>query len=119
MKAVILGLVFVCLIFSPGPASAEELSATAIYEKTLRSSCWVRAGRSYGTGSVVDKARKWVVTSCRVVGTANDANIWFPVYDKGKVVVDRGQFEKMGKPIRSKVIAREVIRDLALIQMES
>ena len=45
----------------------------------------MRAGHSRGTGSLVNKAGKLVLTAAHVVGTAKTANIYFPVFDdKGK-----------------------------------
>jgi len=99
---------------------AEEPSGRAIYDQTLRCTCWVRLPKGFGSGSLVDKSKKWVLTSCHVVQNFKTATVYFPVFDdKGKAIVEHGPFEKASKPVRGKVILRDSSHDLALLELES
>lgn len=98
---------------------ADDPSARQIFERTLRSTCWVRVTKSWGTGSVVDRSRRLVLTSCHVILGKTDATVLFPIQVNGKVVTDRGRFEQLARPVRGKVIASSATVDLALIQLES
>ena len=122
-----------CLI--SGPLYAQGDNTEKIYQRLLRSTVWVVVPKSRnpvtnrvqivsGTGSLVDKARRIVLTNFHVVGRdSENVLVAFPHYQNGKSVAkaERSFYEnliKTGGAIRGKVIAREPKCDLALIQLD-
>jgi serine protease Do len=112
-------------LISPSPARAEE-DAAKIYKTVLRSTCWILHEKGdhlvCGTGSVVDHAKRIVVTNQHVV--ADEAYVYavFPMYDsKNNLISDDGPYFKSlttNKAIKSKVLIRNAKVDLAFIQLE-
>jgi S1-C subfamily serine protease len=122
-----------CLI--AGPIHAQSDNTEKLYQRLLRSTVWVVVPKNKspgtnryvvttGTGSLVDKARRLVLTNFHVVGRDTETVlVAFPVYQNGKTVAvaERSFYQNLlstGRGIRGKVIAREPKCDLALIQLE-
>ena len=95
-----------------------------IYKNTLHSTVWVLAknteGTSSGTGVLVDKDRKLVVTNFHVVGDARAAVIFFPELKDDQPIVSRNHYltnvKRLG--VRGRVVAVDRKRDLALVQLQ-
>jgi len=127
-------LVSACLIPCAVPAQSENTER--IYQRLLKSTVWVVVPRSRdsatnrvqvatGSGSLVDRARRLVLTNYHVVGRDSEhVLVTFPVHQDGKTaaVAERAFYQNMirnGRGIRGKVIAREPRCDLALIQLDT
>jgi S1-C subfamily serine protease len=120
------------------PASGDEES---LYRRGLRASVWVvtvqnkqadhpldlskdgpRLGQirqfSIGSGSVIDLEERLVLTNAHVVGDSEKATVFFPIYQADTPV--KNQLVYWHSSVRSagKVIAHDLRRDLALIQIE-
>src|SRR5437773_2707480 len=65
-----------------------------LYAKALTATAWVSIpGVGDGTGWVVDREQKLVITNKHVVGTATDAVVMFPIYRRGgEVVTFEGEY---------------------------
>ncbi len=75
-------------------------------------------GLSSGTGSLVDRKHRLLVTNVHVVGRAQQVIIHFPAEENGLAQARREYYlERPG--ITGKVVAREERCDLALVQLES
>src|SRR5439155_4712867 len=86
---------------------------------TLKSTCWVITPGGDGTGWVLDREQKLIVTNRHVVGDFNEVKVMFPMYTHGQVVVAEGEYLKVKeKFITGKVLARDPKRDLAIIQLD-
>jgi S1-C subfamily serine protease len=78
---------------------------------------------SSGTGSLIDKNRKLILTNYHVVGDEEKVYILFPEFAKGKLVAEKNHYlsllgtQKGG--IEGKVLHRDPKRDLAVIQINS
>ena len=79
-----------------------------------------------GTGWIIDRRRRLLVTCAHVVGDNETVNIIFPVRNGAAVVADRSYyFEHMtdlratGTAVRGRVLKRNPSVDLALIELES
>jgi len=118
------------LCVSPSAAAPEGDSAEKVYQRALKSTVWVLVRRgerdgavqfASGSGSVIDVARKRVLTNEHVVGSSETATVLFPVFQKGKLVAERDFYLKqLGKSgIRGKVVAKDIKRDLAVIELEA
>jgi S1-C subfamily serine protease len=113
-----------------GPAPAQQDSGTAVYKQTLKSVVWLVTAKTRGktivtasgTGSVVDVARKLVLTNYHVIGDDDKVIALFPVYQKGQLVAERKFYSDLigAKKVHvGKVIAKDMQHDLALVQLET
>jgi V8-like Glu-specific endopeptidase len=109
---------------SAGPGDKEELRS-----RLLRSAAWVMVNRnpgiSMGTGIIVDRARKLLITNNHVVDTnhrlmdnANNVFVYFPLIKNRGAVVGKKEYIRFDRPVRGKVIAVDAKRDLAVIELE-
>src|SRR5947209_8579687 len=88
-------LVSVCL--APRPVPAQSENTERIYQRLLKSTVWVVVPRSKdpstnrmlvatGSGSLVDRARRLVLTNYHVVGKDSETVlVTFPVHQNGKI----------------------------------
>jgi S1-C subfamily serine protease len=102
------------------------VSGQEIYERTLRSTACVavrlkNGGRGNGSGSLVDKKRRLVLTAYHVVDKMAEVGVIFPRYEDGKVISDRSYYyNNLARVlIPGKVVASNAQSDLAIIQLES
>ncbi|MEZ6124110.1 MAG: serine protease [Planctomycetaceae bacterium] len=94
------------------------------YNRTLKSTAWVLAKvdgeTSSGTGVLVDRDKKLLVTNFHVVGEARTAVLFFPDMKDGKPNVDRNHYlknvSKLG--VRGRILGVDRKRDLALIELD-
>jgi S1-C subfamily serine protease len=102
-----------------GPAWAEVNEAN-LRARLLRSTGWVIAGDFSGTGFVLDRQRKLMVTNYHVVADRESVRVIFPHYLKGKLIGDRDFYHKNSKDIGTpaRVLNRDPKHDLAVIQLE-
>jgi S1-C subfamily serine protease len=74
-----------------------------------------------GTGSLIDKADKLVLTNYHVVREYESVTVLFPIYENGALVTDRNKYldqAKSGVAAKGKVLARDPTRDLALLKLD-
>jgi S1-C subfamily serine protease len=134
-----LGMLLVsAIICLPGlPVAAESENTEKIYQRLLKSTVWVIVPKSRdplnnrvvlttGSGSLIDKARRLVLTNYHVVrhavGRDNEKVIVaFPVFRNGKAVAERSYYMNLISRggIRGQVIAWDEKHDLAIIQLDS
>src|SRR4051812_31594850 len=120
-------LLVVLPFVAPVPARADDEGAGAkVYQEALKSVVWIHSPRGKdrsvsGTGSLVDRKLKLVLTNYHVVGDANTAVVMFPAHKGDRVIAEREYYLSRLKTegIRAKVVARDKKADLALIQLES
>jgi S1-C subfamily serine protease len=73
---------------------------------------------SAGTGSLIDRKNRLIVTNCHVVGQPEEVLIYFPEFANGELVAKRDDYKR--RPgLRGRVVLREERIDLALIQIDS
>ncbi|HVJ80721.1 MAG TPA: serine protease [Planctomycetia bacterium] len=113
------------LALHPSNFTLPQDAGSTVYEKALKSTAWIYAPQSattaaYGTGTLIDEKRRLVLTNYHVVGSAQTVMAMFPLYRKGVLVAERGEYRRAMKDhgIKGKVVARDQARDLALIQLE-
>jgi S1-C subfamily serine protease len=114
------------LFVGAAPARADEDAGSKVYAEALKSVVWIHSPRgpgksATGTGSLVDRKLKLVLTNYHVVGDGDRAVVMFPAYKGNRVVAEREYYLDRLKAdgIRAKVVARDKQADLALIQLES
>jgi hypothetical protein len=107
------------------PALRADDDGAKVYQKTLKSVAWIHSPRGQGklatgTGSLIDRKHRLILTNYHVVGDGDRVTVLFPSYDKGKLIAERDYYLDRIKRngIRGRVVARDLRRDLALIQLE-
>jgi S1-C subfamily serine protease len=127
------GLVLVVAPMSRAAQEAPDKPSAKFYQKVLKSSVWVLAAKTpikaagelqffAGTGWVVDRKRRLVVTNYHVVRDKKAVIVFFPAFVNGQLVTDRNFYLNQigrGGGIAAKVIAIDKKPDLALIQVKS
>src|SRR5262249_34803424 len=116
-----------CLLLLSAPARTWGVEALpdgeTPYRRALRSTAWVRVGQDQklarmGTGFLVDRSRKLLVTNQHVVENQETVEVVFPLYQGGGVVADKKNYIRYDRPIRGWVVAMDPKRDLAVIELE-
>lgn len=120
----------------PGDAGAPQplpavvvrpLSPEQIYRRLLKSAAWVtvpdpRSCRSMGSGVLIHKQQRLVLTAYHVVGGEREVTVFFPDYRNYEPISAPqhylDDFDKNGKlAFKGKVVWTEVGKDLALVQL--
>ena len=108
------------LIPGRGPADQPERK---VYDLLLRATCWILVSEgnrtASGTGWIVDRANRLVITNYHVVRERDNVLVLFPESKDGRLIAERDYYRKSGHRIRGRVIARQSGRDLALIEVAS
>jgi S1-C subfamily serine protease len=99
-------------------ATAGEPDARPIYKSTLPAVAWIR-GQPGATGWLLDRDKKLLVSSSHAVGKEKAVEVFFPEFNKSKLIAERAHYEKNSQPIAGQVIARDAARDLVLIELAS
>ena len=114
------------LLAGPPAVRAVEEGGEKVYQRALKSTVWIivpvgKGRASMGTGSLIDASKRIVLTNYHVVLDQDEAIVQFPIFEKGKPVVERDVYRKALRQqgILAKVIARDSKRDLALLRLES
>lgn len=110
-----------------GHLLAHDDDAQQVYQRTLRSTVWVIAprgnrGSATGTGSLIDTARRLVLTNYHVVGDDEQVLVVFPMFHNGELIAEREKYLQAvskGSGIRGHVLYRDTRRDLAIIELKS
>jgi HEAT repeat protein len=109
------------------PAAAG--SVQEIHQYVLKSTAWILNimpnGAATGTGSVIDVNERLILTNYHVVANMQELVVFFPMYEKGNLVVERDRYttkirERTKSPedlLRAELVATDTQRDLALIRV--
>src|SRR6266851_8564455 len=107
-RLLVLGLALFLLAALAASAPADGLTSNDLYQQTLRSTAMVVVPSgdkaSQGTGWLVDRERKLLVTNCHVVGGQKQVLVVFPVYRNGQVITERNYYLKQAPRLRGRVI---------------
>ena len=77
-----------------------------------------RGGKGIGSGVLVDKKRRLLLTNVHVVGDSPGVTVYFPEYDNEGLIARRDHYyPKPGIP--GKVVQRQERSDLALVELEA
>jgi hypothetical protein len=122
--SLMLGIGFIA---APETPAYSQDTGTEIYKKCLNSTVWVLnvfkdGGYAMGSGSIVDRKQKLIVTNYHVVTESPTVLIMFPEYDNAKeLITEKDKYKaklRTGAGYRGKVLFAEKRRDLALVQIE-
>jgi hypothetical protein len=106
-------------------ARADVGDGSQVYQGVLKSIAWIQSPRGQGklatgTGSLVDKQKRLVLTNYHVVGDGDRVTVMFPIHERGKLIAEREQYLSRirAEGIRGEVVARDRRRDMALIKLD-
>src|SRR5262249_27508585 len=106
------------------PLAADDTPRKNIYQRTLPATALVLANTGQpgatlaGTGWVVDRDRRLLVTNYHLVGNQDRVNVVFPLYENGRLVAERSAYRNAPR-VRGSVLDVDPRRDLALVELES
>jgi len=111
---------------SPCRLSAKEVDETELYNKVLKSCVYIltpiKGGHGEASGSLIDAAKKLVLTNYHVVEEQEKIFVIFPVFIKGELLTDKNQYKdrvvNKGMGIKGTELCRDKSRDLAIVQVE-
>lgn len=117
-----IALVFALLTVPLGLARAEgpaaPKSSPDLYSRALRSTTLILTPTGSGTGWVLDREERLLVTNEHVVGAHEQVVVVFPVYDRdGRPVVERARYGRQAPRLEAEVVDAEAGRDLALVRL--
>jgi S1-C subfamily serine protease len=94
-----------------------------VYQSVLKSTVWIISDRPEGTvtgsGSLIDRRRRLVLTNYHVVGETRRVRVMFPQFRDGRLVAERDYYKQRVSQdgIAGSVVARDRQADMALIQI--
>jgi len=113
-------LLFLATLTAAAPAG--ELNSDELYQQTTRSTAMVVVPRgdkaSQGSGWLIDRDRKLLVTNRHVVGDEKHIQVVFPVYRNGELIAERAYYLKNAPRFRGQVIETNATHDLAVVQLD-
>jgi tetratricopeptide (TPR) repeat protein len=122
-RLISLGVALLVLASLIASAPAADLTSNDLYQQTLRSTAMVVVPvgdkAAQGTGWLVDRDRKLLVTNCHVVAGKKEVVVVFPVYRNGQVIAERSYYLKEAPRFRGQVIEVSKGHDLAVIQLDA
>jgi S1-C subfamily serine protease/tetratricopeptide (TPR) repeat protein len=109
-----------------GRAAGAEPTPAALYKQTLHSVAWViTPAKAKGTGFVVDRDHRWLITNYHVVGESDSVDVIFPDFLEGRLITERSHYtdglarlRKSGRAVNGRVVRTDARRDLALVELE-
>jgi HEAT repeat protein len=98
---------------------SQPLTADQIYKQLLNSAAWVVTTDGFGSGSLVHRKERLILTNYHVVGKERNVKVFFPLYKKSDLVTDPQYYLDLGNDafVRGAVVAKDAGHDLALIQL--
>src|SRR5947207_12283535 len=93
-------LAALAVVLASGPARGQTVEGgVRVYQTVLKSSVWIVSDRgsgqtAYGSGSLIDRQRKLVLTNYHVVGDIDRVTVFFPAFRNDKVVAERSYYNQ-------------------------
>lgn len=114
MPRLILSAAMLLILAAPAAADVQ------IFRKLIRSSAMILTEGGLGSGVIVDRERRLILTNEHVVGSATTVQVVLPEFRDGRQISDREHYQQnLGRlAIRGRVLARDRKRDVALVQAE-
>lgn len=107
---------------APGGGAARPMTSKELHRHLARGAGWIRifegTGTRHGTGWVLDREKKLMVTNDHVVAGKDEVWVTFPIWKDGKLVTAEAGYKDAPK-VKATVIDRDGNRDLALLKVDS
>ena len=95
------------------------LAPREIFSRTIHSTVWIRTDKGSGSGWVIDKDRKLIVTNSHVIHDCKQIVVHFPEYNDKKLVTQREHYVKNSPQFAAKIFLEDRQRDLAVLKLNS
>jgi tetratricopeptide (TPR) repeat protein len=115
-KTTLLLLVLLVLFLATTRLPADQ-AASSIYKKTVHATVWVITPKGFGTGWVVDRGRRLIITNTHVVAGQSQVQVVFPAFRDGGVIPERSYYKNAPR-VRGRVLTTDPRRDLAAIAVD-
>ena len=101
--------------------SAVAQANSNVYKQLVKSTAMIVTSEGHGSGALIDTERKLVFTNYHVVGEETEVSVVFPRYEDGELMTNRSSVlrELDRFAVAGKVVARDMKRDLVLIEIDS
>lgn len=110
-------------------AKKGPVNGTEVYRRLLKSTAWIISlnhdgSAMTGTGSLIDKKRRLVITNHHVVGSKQFVLVLFPEEKDGALISEKGHYIRKaraagpGSELRGRVIINNPQKDIAIIQLQ-
>lgn len=127
-KIIVLILAIALIAYNAqGVSHAQNLPADLIYAEAMHSVVWINHTDNaiQGSGVLIDREKRFVVTNAHVTGNAKWVEVFFPVPDlDGRLIQSRDYYrtnyeflERLGYATSGRVIAKDSARDLAIVEL--
>lgn len=124
----IIGLILAIALIAysaQGVSHAQNLPADLIYAEAMHSVVWINSTASQGSGVLIDRDKRFVVTNAHVTGSAEQVEVFFPVPDLDEILIQSRDYyvtnyeflERLGYATSGRVIAKDSARDLAIVEL--
>lgn len=101
--------------------TSVSFANSSVYKQLVKSTAMIVTADGHGSGALIDADRKLVFTNYHVVGEADEVSVVFPRYENGELVTNRSvvlrEIDRFA--VSGKVVARDMKRDLVLIEVAS
>lgn len=92
-------------------------SSNPLYLDTVKATVMIKTPCGGGTGWIVNKAKKQIITAQHVVDRRETVEVVFPTWADNKVITDRVKYDKTAGAT-GRVLKSDKTRDLALIEVD-
>ena len=75
--------------------------------------------KTTGSGSLIDRKYRLIITNVHVIGTSNQVDIYFPEYNDKVELIVRSDSYKAKPGYKGRVVMKEERADLALVQLDT
>lgn len=94
-----------------------------VYDSAIMSTTYIEApeNNSAGSGVLIDREQRLVITNEHVVGGSRQVSVFFPVVDDNRVIADPRYYGQRRDEleIKATVISVDAQRDIALLQLDT
>jgi S1-C subfamily serine protease len=103
----------------PRLSAAEAVDAQDLYRRAVPGVVWVVVKDGHGSGWVLDRKERLIVTNHHVVGNDAKPLVVFPEFRDGRVVAEKSFYIQRKKFFVGRVLMKDARHDLAIIRLEA
>ncbi len=104
------------------PPESKAMSSDEIYQRLLKSVCWIVTNDGEGSGTLLDRTARLVLTNEHVANRRSTrVRVVFPMRRNGQLVTESKYYRdevRAGNAINATVLDVDVRRDLTLLQLD-
>lgn len=112
------------------PGNRVKMSGQELYKKAVHATVWILTHKGSGTGALIDGEKRLIITNMHVVPVVNNefgqpvdapVTVYFPLVKDGSVVKEKEYYTRFpaeAAPVSGKVVYRDLVKDLAIVQVD-